>query len=166
MPGRAGVVAGAALSLAAVRLPGSGVRLDGAAGGGDPVEGIPCGRAAVAPGSLADKAGLHALDVIWQVNGTRVVDLASIKAALLLGNAGDSLALMVRRYKFTPDGDFVPKLGQDGKPALDATGCTQWEFEEISLSLKRGTVTSLGLMAPGNVTGIGIGLVPATPLAK
>jgi serine/threonine protein kinase/lipoprotein NlpI len=133
------------------------------AAAGDPLLESVVVATAVALGSIAEKAGLLPLDVIWQVNGTRVTDLNSIKTALLMGRAGDSLVLTLRRYKFNQDGDFMPRLGADGKPLIDAQGNTQWEFEDRQVSIKRGTVKSLGLMAQGGVTGIGVGLVPAPP---
>ncbi len=118
---------------------------------------------AVLSSSLADKAGIKEHDVIWSVNGNRVIDLVSIKNALLLGKPGESLTLVLRRYKFDAEGNFALKLGADGKPLRDATGYAQWEFDERQLTLKRGTVKSLGFMAPGSITGIGIGVVPAPP---
>ena len=118
---------------------------------------------AVLAGSLAAKAGIKEHDVIWSVNGQRVADLISIKSALLFGKAGESLTLVLRRYKFDADGNFELKLGADGKPLRDAQGHAQWDYEERTLSLKRGTVKSLGFMAPESITGIGIGVVPAPP---
>jgi serine/threonine protein kinase/tetratricopeptide (TPR) repeat protein len=118
---------------------------------------------AVTPGSLASKAGISAQDVIWTVNGTRVTDLNSIKNALLQGKAGDTLKLVLRRYRFDASGNFVLKADAKGTPVLDAQGNPQWDFEEREVQLKRGTVKSLGFLAEGGVTGIGIGIVPAPP---
>ncbi|MBP9891919.1 MAG: protein kinase [Planctomycetes bacterium] len=118
---------------------------------------------AVRTGSLASKAGISAQDVIWTVNGTRVTDLNSIKNALLMGKAGDILTLVLRRYQFDASGNFVLKADANGKPVLDAQGNTQWDFEERQVLLKRGTVKSLGFLAEGGITGIGIGIVPAPP---
>ena len=118
---------------------------------------------AVTAGSLASKAGISAQDVIWTVNGTRVTDLNSITNALLSGKAGDSLTLVLRRYRFDAAGNFVLKTDATGKPVLDAQSNPQWDFEERQVQLKRGTMKSLGFLAEGGVTGIGIGIVPAPP---
>lgn len=120
---------------------------------------------AVAPKSLAEKCGLTPLDVIWRINEQRITSMDGAKAALLSGKAGDSVTLTLRRYRTDGDGFFVIKRGADGKAVLDAKGRPQWDFEERQVVIKRGTVRSLGLYSGNGVTGIGVGLIPAPPVA-
>lgn len=110
--------------------------------------------------SQADRAGLNPFDVIWQVNGERVSDFGALRLALLKGRVGESLTLKVRRYKFTPEGDFLPQVGQDGKPLLDDQGFVRWACEEREVQIKRGTTRSLGFVVNAS-SGLGLGFIPA-----
>ncbi len=106
-------------------------------------------------GGQAERAGLQAFDVIWTINGQSVSEITPLRQALVQGQSGERLTLVLRRYKFSADGDFLPKLGPDGKPALDAKGLMQWDFDERTVLMKRGTTRALGIL------GVGIGKIPA-----
>jgi serine protease Do len=59
----------------------------------------------VDPGSMADEAGLHARDIILEVNRQAITDVDSYKRALRASSAGKVVLLLVKRHNNTV---FVP----------------------------------------------------------
>lgn len=75
----------------------------------------------VAPGSLADKAGLKSGDEIVEVNGTAVNSLPEVQANLPITNTGTPLQLMVSR-----NGQTVGPLTLD--PGSNTSGSVNYGF--------------------------------------
>ena len=61
----------------------------------------------VEPGTPADKAGLKVNDVIYEANGTRVKSSLDLVAAVDKCAAGDTMNLVVFRYKYDQDGNLA-----------------------------------------------------------
>ena len=86
--------------------------------------------------------GLRVGDVLWSVDGDRVVSRDDLRDKLTALKDRDSFAVVIHRHARDADGVPMPKQNAAGDVLLNANGESEWELQVFEVSM---TPAKLGL---------------------
>lgn len=79
--------------------------------------------------------GLKVGDVIWSVNGKRVLSTNDLRDALEENAGSDNFPVVIRRYARDADGKPQPVANAEGNLVLGPDGRTRWNMTELTVTL-------------------------------
>ena len=82
--------------------------------------------------------GLRVGDVIWSIDGERVLNRDDLRDKLAALGDRDSFPAVIRRYVRDDDGRPLAKRNADGDLLLNAAGETEWDVEEFTVTMTPG----------------------------